>query len=84
MSTNPFVHYVRGSSGGVFSSVNFMASMILFTGSAMASLISSDETLTVLGSPVTRSRPYFHAIRSSFTGKADPTVNLTSSAVLRQ
>jgi len=45
------------SSGGVFSNVVFIASIIEYTGSLKASLTSSSPISTTLGSPLIRSLP---------------------------
>ena len=69
------------SSGGVRSSVSRTASTIASTGSASASRASSVVIVTVLGSPVTSSRPRSSAVSCGSTGPAAPIASLTSSAV---
>src|SRR3954451_7479800 len=69
------------SSGGVLSSVDLIASMICVTGSSSACRTSSLERITVFGSPVSMSRPRTSACTSSFSGCAEPTSSLISSAV---
>ena len=48
-STMPRSMMSAASSGGVLSSVDFIASMICVTGSSSARRISSDEMITVFG-----------------------------------
>jgi hypothetical protein len=57
------------SSGGVFSRVDFIASIIEETGSFSASLISAEDTVMILGSPLIRSLPFMSFVLSSSSGK---------------
>ena len=70
------------SSGGVFSSTLCVASHITSSGSSSASSTSSDPTSTVLGRPVTRSRPLHRVFSGSSSANAMPTSRLSFSAVL--
>ena len=79
--TMPCSMMSAASSGGVLSRVTLTASMMADTGSSMALRISSVETTTVFGSPVTRSRPRISACNSSSSGKAEPSAILISSEV---
>src|SRR5205814_1584394 len=67
-STMPRSAMSPASSGGVRSSVTFTASTMAFTGSASASRISSEETVSVRGTPATRSRPLMSMVRTSSVG----------------
>src|ERR671935_658391 len=69
------------SSGGVLSSVDLIASMIWLTGPSSAWRISSLLRITVLGRPVSMSRPLTSACTSSLRSNAEPTSSLISSAV---
>jgi hypothetical protein len=69
------------SSGGVLSSVVLTASTMSCSGSSSACRTSADDTVTLRGSPDTRSRPRTSASGSSANGNADPKVIFTSSAV---
>ena len=79
--------YVEGfqmsatSSGGVRSSTEWMASMIRSTGSSKASIISVELTVTTLGRPVSRQRPFTSMVSSSSLGKTQPICFFISSAV---
>ena len=57
------------SSGGVLSSVDLMASTICESGSSSASRTSWDDSTTVFGRPVTRSRPRISHCASSAQGR---------------
>src|SRR6267378_3786156 len=80
-STMPRSAMSPASSGGVRSSVIFTASTIPFTGSASASRISSDVTVSVRGTPATRSRPLISIVITSSVGYAVPMPILIISAV---
>jgi hypothetical protein len=70
------------SSGGVFSRVVLIASIIVASGSARASLTSAEEIVISLGSPSTRFLPLTTRFFSSSPGYAEPIFILMSSAVL--
>ena len=80
-STIPRSMMSEASSGGVLSRVCFTASMIWFSGTSRAWRTSLEESTTVLGNPVTRSRPRISASTSSGSSAAEPISSLTSSAV---
>ncbi len=63
------------------SRVYFTASTIAWAGSSIASRISGEVNMIVLGSPVTRSRPLTSAAGSSVLGQAEATAIFNCSAV---
>jgi hypothetical protein len=81
VSTIPRSTMSAESSGGVCSSAMRTASMIVATGSARDSRISSSEIVIVFGTPSTRSRPLISIVSSSSSGNAEPILILISSAV---
>ena len=69
------------SSGGVWSSVSRTASTIVCTGSASASRMSSESSITVRGRPESSSRPRTSTSTVCGIGKAEPATILISSAL---
>ena len=69
------------SSGGHTSSTVRTSSTICTIGVSMARRTSADPIDTVLGSPVTRSRPRTRWVSSSRSGNAEPAPILRSSAL---
>src|SRR5205807_2681824 len=67
-STMPRSAMSPASSGGVRSRVTLTASTMALTGSASASRISSELTVSVRGTPATRSRPLMSIVRTSSVG----------------
>ena len=79
----PFSIISAASSGGVFSNVVLIDSMIAYTGSFKASLTCSSVIVTTFGSPVIISRPLIS--NDSFSSSilyAEPNCIFISSAVL--
>src|ERR687894_1106074 len=80
-STIPLTITSEANSGGVRSRVFWTAATIASTGPWIASRTSSLVITTVLGKPVTRSRPLISADFSSGSGKELPSSILSCSAV---
>ncbi len=78
---DPAVDDVAGQLGGQTSSTVRTSSTICTTGASMARRTSAEPIDTVLGSPVTRSRPRTRPASSSRRGKAEPAPILRSSAL---
>ena len=78
----PFWEMSLTSSGGVRSSTMCMLSSMSLVGSISASASSAEETCTVLGRPVTRSRPLYLLHQGSPGGGTTlPMAIFSSSAV---
>ncbi|MNV56410.1 hypothetical protein D3C71_1486930 [compost metagenome] len=81
VSTMPRSIMSAASSGGHFSRVTLTASIMAFTVSFSASEISSEVMVSVLGRPVTRSRPRISIVSAFSSGSAEPMSILSCSAV---
>ena len=64
----PLVDTSATSSGGVRSRTAWMLSRIRSVGSSNASIISAEDTVMVLGRPVSRHRPFTSMNASSSLG----------------